>query len=37
MKAPMPELPIPRRMVDASFLAHMIVAKFCDHSVPRTH
>ncbi|MEQ1614862.1 MAG: IS66 family transposase [Hyphomicrobiaceae bacterium] len=31
MQAPMPELPIPRGMVDASFLAHMIVAKFCDH------
>ena len=31
MQAPMPELPIPRGMVDATFLAHMIVAKFCDH------
>lgn len=31
MQAPMPDLPIPRGMVDASFLAHMIVAKFCDH------
>lgn len=31
VQAPMPELPIPRGMVDASFLAHMIVAKFCDH------
>ena len=31
MQAPMPELAIPRGMVDASFLAHMIVAKFCDH------
>lgn len=30
-QAPMPELPIPRGMVDASFLAHMVVAKFCDH------
>ena len=30
-QAAMPELPIPRGMVDASFLAHMIVAKFCDH------
>ncbi|MGE0697667.1 MAG: IS66 family transposase [Hyphomicrobiaceae bacterium] len=26
-----PELPIPRGMVDATFLAHMIVAKLCDH------
>lgn len=31
VQAPMPDLPIPRGMVDASFLAHMIVAKFCDH------
>ena len=31
VQAPMPELPIPRGMVDASFLAHMIIAKFCDH------
>ncbi|MDH4073684.1 MAG: IS66 family transposase [Gammaproteobacteria bacterium] len=31
VQAPMQELPIPRGMVDASFLAHMIVAKFCDH------
>jgi transposase len=31
MQAPMPDLPIPRGMVDASFLAHIAVAKFCDH------
>ena len=31
MQAPMPELPIPRGMVDASVLAHIAVAKFCDH------
>jgi transposase len=31
MQAPMPELPIPRGMVDASFLAHIVSAKFCDH------
>jgi transposase len=31
MQAPMPELPIPRGMVDASVLAHIVVAKFCDH------
>jgi transposase len=31
MQAPMPELPIPRGMVDASFLAHIAIAKFCDH------
>jgi transposase len=31
VQAPMPELPIPRGMVDASFLAHIATAKFCDH------
>jgi transposase len=31
MQAPMPALPIPRGMVDASFLAHIAVSKFCDH------
>ena len=31
MQAPMPDLPIPRGMVDASFLAHIATAKFCDH------
>jgi len=31
MQAPMPELPILRGMVDASFLSHIVVAKFCDH------
>jgi len=31
VQAPMPELPIPRGMADASFLAHIAVAKFCDH------
>jgi transposase len=31
VQAPMPELPIPRGMVDASFLAHIAIAKFCDH------
>jgi transposase len=31
VQAPMPELPIPRGMVDASFLAHIAVSKFCDH------
>jgi transposase len=31
VQVPMPELPIPRGMVDASFLAHLVVAKFCDH------
>ena len=31
VQAPMPELPILRGMVDASFLAHIAIAKFCDH------
>ena len=31
MQAPMPELPIPRGMVDASFLGHIVISKFCDH------
>ena len=31
LQAPMPELPIPRGMAGASFLAHIAVAKFCDH------
>ena len=31
VQTPMPDLPIPRGMVDASFLAHIAVAKFCDH------
>jgi transposase len=31
VQQPMPDLPIPRGMVDASFLAHIAVAKFCDH------
>ncbi|MBV8792012.1 MAG: IS66 family transposase [Pseudolabrys sp.] len=31
VQAPMPELPIPRGMVDASFLSYIGIAKFCDH------
>ena len=31
MQAPMPELPIPRGMAGPGFLAHIAVAKFCDH------
>lgn len=31
MQAPMPELPIPRGMAGASFLAHIVTSKFCDH------
>ena len=31
MQAPMPELPIPRGMAGPGFLAHIAIAKFCDH------
>ena len=31
VQAPMPELPIPRGMAGASFLAHIVTCKFCDH------
>ena len=31
MQAPMPDLPIPRGMAGPSFLAHIAMAKFCDH------
>jgi transposase len=31
MQAPMPDLPIPRGMAGASFLAHIATSKFCDH------
>ena len=31
VQAPMPELPIPRGMAGASFLAHIATSKFCDH------
>jgi transposase len=31
MQATMPELPIPRGMAGASFLAHIATSKFCDH------
>jgi transposase len=30
-QTPMPELPIPRGMAGASFLAHIATSKFCDH------
>lgn len=32
VQAPMPDLPIPRGMVDASVLAHIAISKFCDHT-----
>src|SRR5215470_5572440 len=31
VQAPMPALPIPRGVADASVLAHVAIAKFCDH------
>jgi transposase len=31
VQAPMPDLPIPRGMAGASFLAHIATSKFCDH------
>ena len=31
VQAPMPPLPIPRGQADASLLAHVAVAKYCDH------
>ena len=31
MQAPMPDLPIPRGMAGPSLLAHIAIAKFCDH------
>lgn len=31
VQAPMPELPIPRGMAGPGFLAHIAIAKFCDH------
>ena len=31
VQAPMPDLPIPRGIVGASLLAHIAIAKFCDH------
>jgi transposase len=31
VQAPMPDLPIPRGMAGPGFLAHIAIAKFCDH------
>jgi transposase len=31
VQAPMPALPIPRGQADASLLAHVAIAKYCDH------
>jgi transposase len=36
-QAPAPELPIQRGLAGPGLLAHVLVAKYCDHRVPRTH
>jgi len=36
-QAPVPSLPIHRGMAGPGLLAHVLVAKYCDHRVPRTH
>jgi transposase len=36
-QAPAPSLPIHRGMAGPGLLAHVLVAKYCDHRVPRTH
>jgi transposase len=36
-QAAMPALPIPRGQAGPGLLAHIAIAKYCDHSVPRTH
>jgi transposase len=37
VQAPAPELPVRRGRAGAGLLAHVAVAKYCDHRVPRTH
>ena len=36
-QAPAPSLPIHRGLASPALLAHVLVAKYCDHRVPRTH
>jgi transposase len=36
-EAPAPEMPTPRGRATPGTLAHLPVAKYCDHRVPRTH
>lgn len=36
-QAPAPSLPIRRGRAGPGLLAHVLVAKYCDHRVPRTH
>jgi len=37
VQAPAPERPISGGMATEALLAHVLVAKFCDHRVSRTH
>ena len=37
VQAPAPERPITGGMATEALLAHVLVAKFCDHRVSRTH
>ena len=37
VQAPAPERPITGGMASEALLAHVLVAKFCDHRVSRTH
>ena len=36
-QAPAPAMPTPRGRATPATLAHLLVAKYCDHRVPRTH
>jgi transposase len=36
-QAPAPAMPTPRGRATPGTLAHLLVAKYCDHRVPRTH
>ena len=36
-QAPVPSLPIERGLAGPGLLSHVLVAKYCDHRVPRTH
>jgi transposase len=36
-QAPAPAMPTPRGRATPAMLAHLLVSKYCDHRVPRTH
>jgi transposase len=36
-QAPAPAMPTPRGRATPAMLAHLLVSKYCDHCVPRTH